>query len=94
MNLTSAKTKDYINFRPCDRVKNKAKTNPNKANPASPVASPRQVRKMAKMYVKVLTAMDYGKNPAFSRYKNKANSNPILRPCSGQAKANFSIFCR
>jgi len=37
---------------------------------------PGQVRKMAKMNVKSIETDDYGKNPAFCRYKNKANSKP------------------
>jgi len=31
---------------------------------------------MPKMSVSVLTTMDYGKTPAFCRYKNKAKSKP------------------
>jgi len=62
MNLTSAKTRDYINFRLCVRHKNKAKTKP--------------ISKMPKMNVNSIKTDDYGKNPAFCQNKNKANSNP------------------
>ena len=76
MDLTPVITRDYDNFRLYDRVKNKAKTNPNKANPASPVASPRQVRKMPKMNITSNITKEYGKNPAFAKNKNKAKSKP------------------
>ena len=86
MNLTSAKTRDYNDFRLCGRHKNKAKTKPNKANPASPVASPRQVRKMAKMNVSSIETDDYGKNPAFAKIKTKpiqSQSWISPRTCAG-----------
>jgi len=81
MNLTSAKTRDYDNFRPCDRVKNKAKQSQishQKSEYRRQNTEDKNVYKyLPNKELRLANSLDVSQDVIKNQHKNKAKTNPI-----------------